>query len=86
MQGLTEREAVLFNALKRSKKKGASTLDLIEALRTAKIKMPKTQRHTMTLNLKYLAYKVSPHGYIIRRISGGQGRGNIAVYEMTREF
>jgi len=48
--------------------------------------MPKTQRHTMTLNLKYLAYKVSPHGYIIRRISGGQGRGNIAVYEMTREF
>ena len=85
MKGLTKREAIIFDTLKRSKK-GASTLDLMEALRAGKIKIPKTQRHTMTLSLKYLAFKVSPHGYIIRRVSGGQGRGNIATYEMSKEF
>lgn len=86
MNGLTKREAILFEELKRAKKKGASTLDLMDALRAGKIKLPKTQHHTMTLSLKYLAFKVSPQGYIIRRISGGQGRGNIATYAMSKEF
>lgn len=85
MKGLTKRETIIFDLLKR-KKGGATTLDLMDALRAGKIKIPKTQHHTMTLSLKYLAFKVSPHGYIIRRTSGGQGRGNIATYAMNKEF
>ena len=86
MKGLTKRESIIFDTLRRGKKNGVSTNDLMDALRAGRIKMPKTQQHTMTLSLKYLAFKVSPHGYIIRRTSGGQGRGNIAFYEMSKEF
>ena len=86
MNELTKREAIIFEALKRSRKRGATTLDLMDALRDSKIKMPKTQHHTLTLSLKQLAFKVASRGYIIRRISGGLGRGNISTYTISKEF
>lgn len=79
---LTPRERVLFNRLKTGT---ADTSELLQSLKKKGIDT-KSGHHAMTVALKYLSSKICQEGWIIRRIQGGQGRGNVAKYHMEKEF
>lgn len=80
---LTQREAVLFEVLR--KQKTASADELIAALVNQELIDPDLDRNALIVAMKYLAAKICVSGWIIERTSS-LGRGQNAEYSMAKKF
>lgn len=78
---LSTRERIMFDVFKKNPK-DTSVDDLTVALKKAGEKFLGGTR-SLTVSVRYLAYKIAPKGYYIERISD-LGRGNRARYKMTK--
>lgn len=79
---LSEREKIMFETFKKHDGSSVSVDDLSDALKKAGEKLRGGTR-SLTVSVRYLAYKIAPRGYSIQRISN-LGRGNKAAYRMSR--
>ena len=81
MMNLSDRETIIFNKLTSGEDCSAEDFDklLVEAELAVK------DIGSIIMIAKYLAAKVAPHGYIIKRVSG-LGRGRKAVFCMAKKF
>lgn len=80
---LTQREAVLFNTLR--KKQNVTADELIVALVDQELINPDLDRNALIVAMKYLSAKVCTAGWIIERTST-LGRGKNAEYSMSKKF
>lgn len=77
---LTDKEKEVFAVLKRKKK-----VSLDELVSTFGEPNDIKSRHGMNVRIKSLGYKLSEHGWIVRRITG-IGRGAKAIFTMEKKF
>lgn len=77
---LTEREQIMFTTFKKHPE--TSVEDLAEALKKAGERVRGGTR-SLTVSVRYLAYKIAPRGFSIQRVSA-LGRGNKARYRMNK--
>ena len=77
---LSEREQIMFDTFK---KRDVTTVDdLSDALLKAGKKFRGGTR-SLTVSVRYLAYKIAPRGFYIQRVSG-LGKGVKAQYHMHK--
>ncbi len=77
MDSLTENERKLWSQFKDGKAQ-VQLDDLVKIF-------DGPSRHSLNLRIKYLAAKMAPEGWVIRRVSG-IGRGAKGVYEAEKKF
>jgi hypothetical protein len=77
---LSTREQIMFDAFKKHDE--ITVDDLTAALKKSGEKLRGGTR-SITVSVRYLAYKIGPRGFYIERISG-LGRGNKGRYRMHK--
>jgi hypothetical protein len=77
---LSTREQIMFDTFKKHGE--TSVEDLQAALKKAGEK-PRGGTRSLTVSVRYLAYKIAPRGFSIQRVSA-LGRGNKARYRLNK--